>query len=156
MITASIMKGLNVKLWWVGARIRRKRTFFVPFILSEGNFFHICVLSQCLIYWIHFQNIHSFTYQKTLLHTLLLVVFRIVETLQFILNNTVKLLNSGHLRVLKNLSVIEGCPLLGGNFKKIVTFLSAIHGMSAIWDALYWEISLYLLFTLDCSTHSFR
>ena len=35
---------------------------------------------------------------------------------------TVKPLNSGHLRVFKNLSVIESCPLLGGNFKKIVTF----------------------------------
>ena len=33
-----------------------------------------------------------------------------------------KPLNSGHQRVLKNLSVTEGCPLLGGNFKKIVTF----------------------------------
>ena len=36
--------------------------------------------------------------------------------------NTVKPLNKGHLRVLKNLSVIERCPLMGGNFKKIVTF----------------------------------
>ena len=35
---------------------------------------------------------------------------------------TVKPLNSGHLRVLKNLSIIERCPQLGGNFKKIVTF----------------------------------
>ena len=35
--------------------------------------------------------------------------------------NTVKPLNSRHLRVLKNLSVIERCLLLGGNFKKIVT-----------------------------------
>ena len=34
--------------------------------------------------------------------------------------NTVKPLNSGHLRVLKNLSV-DRCPLLGGNLKKIVT-----------------------------------
>ena len=33
-----------------------------------------------------------------------------------------KALNSGHLRVLKNLSVIERCPLLWGNFKNIVTF----------------------------------
>ena len=31
-------------------------------------------------------------------------------------------LNSGHLRVLKNVSVIERCPLLGGNLKEIVTF----------------------------------
>ena len=35
--------------------------------------------------------------------------------------NTVKLLNIRHLRVLKNLSVIERYPLLGGNLKKIVT-----------------------------------
>ena len=61
---------LKVKLWWVGARERKKRAFFVPFILSEGNFFNICVLSQCKVYWIHFQNIHTFTYQITLLHTL--------------------------------------------------------------------------------------
>ena len=36
--------------------------------------------------------------------------------------NTVKPLNSGHLRVYKNLSVIERYPLLGGNLKKIVAF----------------------------------
>ena len=57
---------LKVKLWWVGARERKKRAFFVSFILSEGNFFNICVLSQCKVHWIHFQNIHTFTYQKTL------------------------------------------------------------------------------------------
>ena len=36
--------------------------------------------------------------------------------------NTVKPLNSGHLQLLKNSSVIERCPLLGGNLKKIVKF----------------------------------
>ena len=36
--------------------------------------------------------------------------------------NRVKTLNNGHLRVLKDLSVIERCPLLGGNLEKIVTF----------------------------------
>ena len=36
--------------------------------------------------------------------------------------NTVKPLNSGHLRVLKNLSVIKRFPLLGGSLTKIVTF----------------------------------
>ena len=35
---------------------------------------------------------------------------------------TVKPMNNGHLHVLKNLSVIERCPLLGGNLKNIVTF----------------------------------
>ena len=34
----------------------------------------------------------------------------------------VKPLNSGHLPILKDLSVIESCLLLGGNLKKIVTF----------------------------------
>ena len=29
---------LKVKLWWVGARDRKKRAFFVSFILSEENF----------------------------------------------------------------------------------------------------------------------
>ena len=33
-----------------------------------------------------------------------------------------KPLNNGHLRVLNNYSVIERCPLLGGNLKKIVGF----------------------------------
>ena len=33
-----------------------------------------------------------------------------------------KPLNSGHLRVLKNLSVIERFPLPGDNFKKTITF----------------------------------
>ena len=35
---------LKVKLRWVGARENKKRPFFVSFILSEGNFFDICVL----------------------------------------------------------------------------------------------------------------
>ena len=33
-----------------------------------------------------------------------------------------KLLNSGHLRVMKSLSVIKKCPLLGGSLTAIVTF----------------------------------
>ena len=63
---------------------KKKEGIFVPFILSEGNFFNICALSQCIVYWTHFQNIHTFTYQKTLLHTLLLLVFKIVESLQLL------------------------------------------------------------------------
>ena len=54
---------LKVKLWWVGALERKKRTFSVPLILSERNFINMC-LSQCMVYWINFQNIHTFTYQK--------------------------------------------------------------------------------------------
>ena len=61
---------------------RKKKTFFVPFILSEGKFFKICVLYQCIVYRLHFQNIHTFKYQKTLLHTILLLIFKIVESMK--------------------------------------------------------------------------
>ena len=74
---------LEVKLWWVGTCKRKDRVFFVAFILSEGNFFNICALSRCIVYWIHFQNIHTFASQKTFLHTHLLLVFKIVECLQW-------------------------------------------------------------------------
>ena len=55
---------LKVKLWWVETRERKKRAFFVPVVLSEGNFLKIYVLSQYIVYWIHFQNIHTFSYKK--------------------------------------------------------------------------------------------
>ena len=47
-----------------------------------------------------------------------------------VFHNTVKPLNSGHLRVLRNWSVVKRCPLLGGR----LNILSAIPGISAIWD----------------------
>ena len=34
-----------------------KRWNFLSFILSEGNFLKIFVLSQCIMCWIHFQNL---------------------------------------------------------------------------------------------------
>ena len=42
--------------------------------------------------------------------------------MEYNMSHTAKPLKNGHLRVLKNLSVIERCQLLGGNLKKIVTF----------------------------------
>ena len=35
----------KVNLWWVGARERKKITFFITLILSDWNFFIICILS---------------------------------------------------------------------------------------------------------------
>ena len=58
---------------------KKKEGIFVPFILYEGNFFNICVLSQCIVYCIHFQNIHTFTNKKTLLHTLTAKVDKLFE-----------------------------------------------------------------------------
>ena len=59
-----------------------------------------------------------------------------------------KPLNSGHLRVLKNLPVITRCPLLGGSLTKIFT-LGTKHFVRysrhvRYLDAHYWEVSLYL------------
>ena len=51
-------------------------------------------------------------------------------------------LQSGHLRVLENLAVIERCPLLGGNFKKIVTF-GTQYFVRYSWHVRYWEVLLY-------------
>ena len=61
---------------------KKKEDIFCTVYFVQRN---ICVLSQCIMYWIHFQNIHTFTYQKALLHTLLLLVFKIVESLHCIL-----------------------------------------------------------------------
>ena len=61
-------RNLKVKMWWVGARERKKRVFFVPFILSEGNFFKTCVLLQCIVYWIHLQNKNNFFFNWDLLY----------------------------------------------------------------------------------------
>ena len=66
---------------------KKKKTFFLPFILSKGNFLKICVLSQCIVYWIHFQNIHTFTYPKILLHAHLLLVYKIDESLSVSLSH---------------------------------------------------------------------
>ena len=61
---------LKVKLWWAGARESKKRAFFVPFILSEGNFFNICfnsvysvlnTLSEFTYFYIS-KNINSYTF----------------------------------------------------------------------------------------------
>ena len=43
------------------------------------KFFKICVLSQCIVYQINFENIDTFTIKKTLLHRLSLLVFKILQ-----------------------------------------------------------------------------
>ena len=63
---------------------RKKREFFVPFIWSEGNFFNMCFISMYIVS--NTPSVHTFTYRKILLHTLLLLGFKIVESLQCIIN----------------------------------------------------------------------
>ena len=73
---------LKVKLRWVWSSRKKKEGIFLPLTLSEGIFFNICVLSPCIVYWIHFQNIHTFPYKKSITF---LLVFKIVHSLQCIL-----------------------------------------------------------------------
>ena len=83
-----------------------------------------------------------------------------------------KPLSSGNLQVLKILSVIDSCPLLGGKLKKTVTFGtersvrysrhfrclgcpllgSFTIGMFHYWDAHYWDVSLLGCPLLGCFT----
>ena len=59
---------------------------------------------------------------------------------------TMKPLNSGHLFVLKNLSVIKRFPLLRGSLTKMATFgtkhFPTIIDMSAICNVRFWEVLL--------------
>ena len=64
---------------------KKEEGIFCTNYFVRMKFFNIYVLSQCILYRIHFQNIHTFTYQKTLLHALFLYVFKIFESLQCIL-----------------------------------------------------------------------
>ena len=78
---------LKVKLWWAGFLERKKRAFFVPFILSKGNFFNICVLSQCSMYVLSqcmFNTLSEYAYfyiSKNITSYTYLLVFKIVESL---------------------------------------------------------------------------
>ena len=60
-LVSQLIKELRIKSKTVMSWSSRKKKwyFFVKFILS-----------QYILYWINFQNIYTFTYQKTLLYTL--------------------------------------------------------------------------------------
>ena len=50
----------------------------------KENLTFVFYLNVQWVYWINFQDIWNFIYQKTLLHTPLLLAFKIVENFQFI------------------------------------------------------------------------
>ena len=82
---------LKVKLWWVGARKEKKRTFFVSLILSEETCFNICVLSQCVLIEYTFRIfilLHIHHTSKSI--TSYLLGFEIVESLLCILKQNGK------------------------------------------------------------------
>ena len=51
---------MSCNLW------KKKESIFCFSYFAEGIFFSICVLFQCLVNWINFHNICTFTYQKKL------------------------------------------------------------------------------------------
>ena len=63
---------------------KKQKTIFVPFILSERIFFNICVLSQCIVYWIHFQDMPYFVIPKNITSCTFVPAFKIVGSLQCI------------------------------------------------------------------------
>ena len=63
---------------------KNKQDIFWTAFIVWRNLFDICILSQCIVYWIHFHNIHTFIYQKTLLHTICCLFLKSFEILQCI------------------------------------------------------------------------
>ena len=80
---------LKVKLRWVGARDRNNSTFFVPFILSEWNFFsHLCLISMYSL--LNTLSEHTyFQISKTLLHTLFCLLVKFQKAFSVSLKGTI-------------------------------------------------------------------
>ena len=76
------------KLGWVGAHQREKKAFLVPLILSERILFNIYVLSKCIVYWIHFQKIHTLKDNKTLIHALFYLFLKSLKAFSVSLSRT--------------------------------------------------------------------
>ena len=55
---------LKIKMRWVGARERNKEHYLLRLYCQKGISLRF-VLSRCIVYWIHFENICNFTSQKT-------------------------------------------------------------------------------------------
>ena len=74
LIKESQIKCKTVMSW---SSWKKKEVIFCTVYSAQRKFFNICVLSQCIAYWIHCQNIHVFTYQKVLFHRFFAKVFSV-------------------------------------------------------------------------------
>ena len=61
VISESQIKSKTTMSW--NSQKKKESTFCTVYFVRR-KFFSICVLSQYIVYWIHFQNIHTFTYEK--------------------------------------------------------------------------------------------
>ena len=78
------IKSKTVMSWSSGKK--KDGIFCTAYFVRRKFYLTFVFFFQCKVYCIPFQNIHTFTYQKVLLHTLLL---KIVKSLQCILKVTV-------------------------------------------------------------------
>ena len=67
------------------------------------DFFNIFVLSQCIVYWLHFQNRHTFIYKKIFLHTLFCFFLKLSNafSVSLILNKTLEVCSMKELMLIK-------------------------------------------------------
>ena len=89
---------LKANLWWVGAQKRSRRASFEPPFCPKEIFFNICVLSQWILDWINFQNIHIFTFKKALVHTNFYLLLKSLKTFSVFL---------------RQLDILGALPLVG-------------------------------------------
>ena len=90
LIKESQIKSKTVMSWSLQ---KIKDVIFGTVYFVWREFCNICILAQCIVYWIRFQNIYTFTYQKTVLDTLFLLVIKVFESLQFIFNSWLTIAN---------------------------------------------------------------
>ena len=79
LIYESQIKSKTVMSW--SSRKKKEDIFCTVYFLRRKYFYNICILSQCIVYLIHFQNIHIFTNQKTFLHTLFCLFLKLSKAL---------------------------------------------------------------------------
>ena len=69
--------------------MKEKRVLFLLRLFCPKEiFFNICVLSQCVSYWIRFLNIYSFTFQTTLLNTHFCLFLKSLKTFSVSLSDS--------------------------------------------------------------------
>ena len=54
---------------------KKEESIFCNVYFVRRTFFNIWVLSQCIVYWINFPNIYTFSCEKLFLYALLLLAF---------------------------------------------------------------------------------
>ena len=98
------------------------------------------------MYWIHFQNIHTFIYHKTLLHTLFYLFLKSSKT--FIVSLTIEILWSSHLKVFYKKGVLKiFAKFTGKNLCHSLFFNKVI---SQAWNLIKKETPTQLSFCKYC------